>query len=329
MQHPTFLIVQTAFIGDAILATSLLEKLHEHYPYSKIDFLVRKGNEGLFQNHPFINQLIVWNKKSGKYKTLLAILKEVRKKKYDYLINLQRFASTGVFAAFSKAKEVIGFRKNPFSFLFNKKVEHEIGNGKHEVDRNQMLISDITDNETSSLKLYPNEKDLKKTEQFKSKQYITISPSSVWFTKQFPKEKWMEYIKTVDSSYNIYLLGGPDDKGLCEQIKSDSNQQNIIVLAGSLSFLESAALMKDATMNFTNDSAPLHIASSMDAPTTAVFCSTIPGFGFGPLSSHSKVVEIKEKLDCRPCGLHGKKECPEGHFKCGYLIDIEILKFEI
>ena len=74
MQHPTFLIVQTAFIGDAILATSLLEKLHEHYPYSKIDFLVRKGNEGLFQNHPFINQLIVWNKKSGKYKTLLAIL---------------------------------------------------------------------------------------------------------------------------------------------------------------------------------------------------------------------------------------------------------------
>jgi heptosyltransferase-2 len=75
-------------------------------------------------------------------------------------------------------------------------------------------------------------------------------------------------------------LGGPGDKKLCEELKTECNQENIVVLAGSLSFLESAALMKDATMNFTNDSAPLHIASAMDAPTTAVFCSTVPGFWF-------------------------------------------------
>jgi len=39
------LVIQTAFIGDAILATGVLEKLHRHFPESKIDFLVRKGNE--------------------------------------------------------------------------------------------------------------------------------------------------------------------------------------------------------------------------------------------------------------------------------------------
>jgi ADP-heptose:LPS heptosyltransferase len=78
------------------------------------------------------------------------------------LINLQRFASTGLFASFSKARQIIGFKKNPFSFLFNKKVEHEIGNGKHEVERNQLLIQDITDNKFAPLKLYPGEADFRK-----------------------------------------------------------------------------------------------------------------------------------------------------------------------
>ena len=62
-----------------------------------------------------------------------------------------------------------------------------------------------------------------------------------------------------------------------------------------LSFLASAALMQQAKMNYVNDSAPLHIASAMNAPVTAYFCSTIPSFGFGPLSTNSKIIEIKEK----------------------------------
>jgi heptosyltransferase-2 len=87
-------------------------------------------------------------------------------------------------------------------------------------------------------------------------------------------------------------------------------------MAGNLTFLESAALMKGAKMNFTNDSAPMHLASAVDAPVTVVYCSTIPGFGFGPLSTNSNIVEVREKLSCRPCGLHGRRSCPEKHFKC-------------
>jgi heptosyltransferase-2 len=78
-------------------------------------------------------------------------------------------------------------------------------------------------------------------------------------------------------------------------------------------------------MNFVNDSAPMHFASAVNAPTTAIFCSTIPKFGFGPLSDQSFVVETNEALSCRPCGLHGKKACPEGHFKCGKTINVKNL----
>ena len=105
-------------------------------------------------------------------------------------------------------------------------------------------------------------------------------------------------------------------KQLMKNIKIKSNHTKIHNLAGKLNLLESAALMRDAKMNYVNDSAPLHLASAMNALVTGVFCSTVPSFGFTPLSSVRRVLETKEKLDCRPCGLHGFKACPKGHFKC-------------
>ena len=56
------LIIQTAFLGDVILATGLVEKIHQHYPDTEIDFLLRKGNESLLENHPIINEVIIFNK---------------------------------------------------------------------------------------------------------------------------------------------------------------------------------------------------------------------------------------------------------------------------
>ena len=69
----------------------------------------------------------------------------------------------------------------------------------------------------------------------------------------------------------------------------------------------------------------MHFASAMNAPVTAVYCSTIPEFGFGPLSDIRHIVEIDKPLYCRPCGLHGYAECPEGHFKCALEIKQEQL----
>lgn len=45
---------------------------------------------------------------------------KIRKHKYDKVINVQRFAATGLLTAFSGAVETIGFDKNPFSWLFSK-----------------------------------------------------------------------------------------------------------------------------------------------------------------------------------------------------------------
>lgn len=310
------LVIQTAFIGDVILATSLLEKLHASLPEAKIDYLVRKGNESLMSQHPFINELIIWNKQDSKYLSLYRLSKKIRASKYDAVINTQRFGATGMLTALSGAPIRSGFAKNPFSFGFTHSSPHEIGNGTHEVERNQKLIAFLTDSEYSKPKLYPTSADFDLVTEYTPMPFVTISPSSVWFTKQFPVNKWVDLIEQLPANLNVFLLGGPGDREQNEVVISRCKANVPQNLAGKLSLLQSAALMSKSKMNYVNDSGPLHLCSAMNAPVTSVFCSTVPEFGFTPLSDTQYIVQTEEKLTCRPCGLHGLKNCPEAHFNC-------------
>lgn len=325
-----FLIIQTAFIGDVILATPVIEKLYAAFPDAQIDFLLRKGSEGLFLNHPKIKKLLIWNKKERKYQQLFKLIKEIRKTNYDYVINLQRFFSTGIMTAFSKGKVKIGFNKNPLSFCYSISVEHNIGNGKHEVERNLDLIKSLVRDLTMQKPvLYPSESDYKAISQFQKEKYVCFAPASVWYTKQLPFDKSLELINMIPDKIVIYFLGSNSDYELCQRLTDKSGRKNSQNLCGKISLLQSAALMQGALMNYVNDSAPLHMASATNAATTAFFCSTIPDFGFGPLADHSVIKQTEVKLECRPCGLHGKRECPEGHFKCGFQISMESIGKEL
>jgi heptosyltransferase-2 len=312
-----FLIIQTAFIGDVILATAVLEKLHRFFPDNRLDLLVRQGNEGLLNHHPFLGKVWVWEKQKRKYTSLFQVWRAIRRENYEAVINLQRFASTGFLTAFSGAAQRIGFNKNPFSFAFTHRLPHRFGTEEeaiHEVDRNLSLIGHLTDGARTGPRLYPSDADYQRVKQ--QEPYVCMAPTSVWFTKQWPAEKWIDLIDRMPARLRVFLLGGPPDQDACESIAQASRHPRVKNMAGKLTFLESVALMEKAQWNYVNDSAPLHMASSVNAPTVAVFCSTVPRFGFFPLSDRSIVVETSEPLDCRPCGLHGKRACPEQHFRC-------------
>jgi heptosyltransferase-2 len=320
------LVIQTAFIGDVVLATSLIENLHQQFPEVKIDILVRKGNESLFQSHPFLNQVLVWDKKNNKYQNWVGLLFKIRSSQYDLVLNAQRFAATGAWTAFSKAKIKIGFDKNPFSFLFTHAVVHQFSEkGQHEIDRNHQLLSSLFVTKVAMPKLYPTASDELAVSSYQQLPYLCIAPASVWFTKQFSIEKWVDLINEIPFKGPIYLIGGPGDKLLCDQILQKINRKLVVNLAGRLSFLASAALQKKAVLNYVNDSAPMHFASAVNAPVVAVYCSTLPNFGFGPLSDRSFIVQTNEALACRPCGIHGKKQCPLKHFDCAKTIKMDQL----
>lgn len=304
------------------MASALVEKLHLELPDAQLSILVRKGNESIYADHPFLKEVLVWNKQESKLKHLFQLLKTIRANKYDVVINCHRYASSGFLAGFSGANHIAGFKQNPFSFLFNYTAKHIIGNDSHEVERYHQLVADFTNEKMVKPKLYPSASDGDKIKAYKVEKYICFAPASVWFTKQLPKHKWIELGQKINSETTIYLLGAPTDKELCEEIKLALTNKMVVNLAGQLSLLQSCALMQGAKMNYVNDSAPLHLASSVNAPVTAFFCSTVKEFGFTPLSDINTIIEV-QNLACRPCGLHGHKQCPKQHFKCGNDISLD------
>jgi len=319
MMFAKVLIIQTASIGDVILVTPVIEQIHRTFPATRIDLLIRSGFESLFNNHPFLHDLLLWDKKTSKYKHLYQLLKTIRAAKYDAVFTVQRYASSGLLTAFSGAPMRVGFDKNPFSMLFTRRIRHTIGvknQSVHETERNLSLVEFFAGKGDPRPRLYPGQADIARMSPFKTGKYICIAPASLWFTKQFPEDRWIDLIQHIDPDIPIYLLGSKADHELCERIGKLSSHANLINFSGKLSLLESAALMRDAAMNYVNDSAPMHLCSAVNAKTTAIFCSTIPGFGFGPLSDNAFIVETDEALKCRPCGLHGHQQCPEKHFRC-------------
>jgi heptosyltransferase-2 len=333
------LVIQTAFIGDVVLATALLQNLHAAYPAATIDILVRQGADELFTDHPYINEVHVWNKKKNKYQHLFQIIQSIRRIKYDVVINVQRYLATGIITVLSGAKKTIGFDKNPLSFLFSEVVKHQFGaaaeaaeaGGRaaaqnsnsaslHETSRNHALLASLTTAPVAKPALYPSVANFATVQKWQGAPYICMSPGSVWETKKMPAKNWIDLINAVPTNYTIYLMGAPNETALCAEILSGSSREGVINIAGQLNLLEAAALIKGAHLNYVNDSAPMHLASATNAPVAAIYCSTIPAFGYGPLSDTQFVVETLEHLPCKPCGLHGKKLCPLGHFNCGHSI---------
>ncbi len=318
------LIIQTASLGDVVLASALANSIQKHYPDSSITMLVKKQNEAVLAHNEVVDIVLSWDKSAAKYKNLFHLLKRVRKNKYDFVINLHRFASSGFIAAFSKAKMKVGFKQNPFSFLFNKKISHTLNN-VHETNRNlelgRLCLPDIalmqpviTPKEPANSNLLLND----------NPNIITVFPGSLWETKKLPVDKWTDLAASIPSDFLLLVMGSVSDSLLADQIVL-SRPKNTMNLCGKLSINESAWIMQKALMNYCNDSAPTHLASAVNAPVTTVFCSTIPEFGFTPLSDFSFIVEVTEKLSCRPCGVHGHRVCPEKHFNCGTKIETKQL----
>ena len=188
-------------------------------PNARIDILVRAGNESLFTNHPFLGRVLVWNKRDRKYRNLLRLALDVRQEHYDAVVNLQRHTASAAITLFSRAKETAGFDENFLSRFFTYRKTHRLGKAGdssylHEVQRCIALLEQWTPVDFTGPKLYPSSSDYAAVEGYCNEPFITISPSSVWMTKQTPSEVWQQLI--LATKQRVFLLGAPADGALCE-----------------------------------------------------------------------------------------------------------------
>jgi heptosyltransferase-2 len=325
IKHDKILVIQTAFLGDVILALPMVQTIKYHLPDSKIDFLCVPDNVSVLQNNPAINQVIPYDKKGGdKLDKFIEVLSEIRENGYDIVISPHRFLRSALLTYYSEAKTRIGFERNSLSFLLTHKVVYD--SGAHEIHRNMSLAEAIPglnyDVKKISLKprLYPGIDDKKKVYEYlplgDSKRLITLAPCSRWFTKQFPLKKTVQLVNVLnESGYKIALIGGKDDEDYCSHVTEKSGIKGIINLCGRLTPLQSYFVITLSKHLITVDSAAQHLGAASDTPIALIYGSTNSSFGFYPLTSKHKIIENRD-LDCRPCTDHGRTKCPLKHFKC-------------
>jgi heptosyltransferase II len=142
-----------------------------------------------------------------------------------------------------------------------------------------------------------------------------LSPGSVWRTKQWTEEGFIEIGRRFNErGKQVVLTGTKDEAELCERIALGIGE-GARSIAGEISLLETAHEMARAEIAVVNDSGGMHVAAIADTPVVAVFGPTILDFGYRPWSNKARIVE-PGALECRPCGLHGSQTCPIGTHVC-------------
>ncbi|MGD8778234.1 MAG: glycosyltransferase family 9 protein [Ignavibacteria bacterium] len=313
------LVIQTAFLGDAILTLPLIQKLYEKNQKPIIDVLCIPPTEEIFNASPYVNAAIVYDKKN-KQKSILDLInlaKFIKRKEYTQIISPHKSFRTSIIIFLSKVKNTTGFNNAALNFVYKKKIKYI--KTDHEVKRNLKLIDFENDWKIKPEILVDAKKKeeiLKKIPNPEKKEFIAIAPGSVWKTKEYPLEYFKELIiKFIEHGKYIVLIGSKSELRFESELLGLSN--NIHSFIGKLSIIESIYLLTVCKFLMCNDSAPTHMAMCAGIPSATLYCSTVPEFGFYPYNKNSLSISFND-LDCKPCGIHGYNKCPEKTFSCGY-----------
>lgn len=281
-----------------------------------VDFLTSPGGAQMLAGHPALREVLVYEKRGADKGLggLLRLAKKLRSHGYARVICSHRSWRTAFLLKLARIPERVGYDNASGAWLYSKQVPYP--KELHEIERNLALLGGGA---WDRPRLYPSEAEKARAVELTPEAgFIAVAPGSIWATKRWPKEHFAQTIlQLLDAGERVVLLGGPDDRALADEITSLSGGgPGLADLVGQTNLRESYAVLERAACLITNDSAPMHMGVAAGIPVVAVFCSTMPAFGFGPNGPRDVVLEVGE-LDCRPCGIHGHPECPEKHFRCG------------
>jgi len=329
MKPSKILIIHTAFIGDIILATPLIDALAKSFGAAQISFLTIPPSVNLIETHPAIHEVIVFDKRGGDkgLSGLLKIAGRLKDASYDLCICPHRSFRSAYLAYRTGAEKRIGFRNTAWRGAFTDLVRYR--SEIHEIERNLSLLQPLgIETALKRPSLFPDDEDMTRVEQVienidtgQNKGLFALAPGSVWPTKRWPERYYAQFCrKLAENDWQPVLIGSLSDHPLCEAIARTAGYG--LNFAGKFTLRQTGYLLTKCSGLLTNDSAPLHMGMAFDIPVFAIFGPTVPAFGFGPFGPKGFVIERKDVL-CRPCTIHGGNKCPVKTFECMELISAD------
>jgi ADP-heptose:LPS heptosyltransferase len=307
------LLVSLSNLGDIILTTPVLTRLAAEYPDARIDVITGEPGKEIFREHPLVGKVIVRRHHrtlSGRIRSLLSVTGEG----YDLVIDLKNSLLPFFAAPVSSPKPSLTGGK-----FFLKKKGFPLHKSLVHLSKLAYLGDKVLNERRFFLPI--GEKEVKEAGKYlaggNGVKNIIIAPGAKSHLKRWPSRNYARTAEmlTEHFSCNIMAVGTSGDTKEVRELISEAGA-DIKDLCGRTSLSLLGALLSQADLLITNDSAPLHVASAVDCPVVAVFGPTDEE-KYGPLSSAA--CAVTPGRDCRPCE---KALCGKGIDE-GCIIDID------
>jgi lipopolysaccharide heptosyltransferase II len=328
LKSVNILVIKISAVGDCILSVPSLRAIREKFVNANIKVLVGLPAREVFDGCPYINGKIVCDFK-GKDKGLSGLWRigrELRTECFDIVVDLQNNKASHILSALSQAPLRYGYDNGKFSFLLNSRIKDDAPYLDPIEHQFRVLKSAGIKPVDKHLELWPVPSDSERIDALLQDNWVKPSQnliginaraSSRWVSKNWPPKRVAELCDKLAKEFNmrVILTGTKEDMPFIEKIR-DLTSSKPIVAAGRTTVMELADLIKRCKVYVTPDSAPMHIASAMEAPFIALFGPTDPVRHVAPSKNY---IVIKRDLKCSPCY---SPNCSRGS-KCMSGIEVE------
>lgn len=330
------LVLRYRSIGDIILSYPTIEALKNTFPYARIDMLIDDTFEELCHGHPYINFLILNERKPkgvGSIRNFvreLKFIKKIRWNNYDMVIDLHSGPRSALLTLLSGAKYRVGHMMRLRSKLCYNIMPLPGNSNSHSVDVMLKTIAPLNPimPKRKTLFLKYSEGDRRYVKDFLRKYDISekdtvvmIHPGARVDFKRLPANKMGAIVRWLTSELGVKVIyaGSDSDLPAIAEIVSHSGKPGL--MATNLPLGQLAALIDSCNLFVGNDSGPMHMAAAMGVPLVVFFGPTDPAV-WAPWGTRGKIVRCK-KMECMPCD---QKHCPHIQNNCMARISVTSAK---
>jgi len=287
------LIIKPSSLGDIVLALPALTALRKSFPDAKISWLIRPEFAALLENHPHLNEIIPFDRKflgkawfhPGASGSLVSLIRQLRRAKFDAVIDFQGLFRTASLAWLSGCKKRFGMA-NAREFA-NHFYTHKVTQTQdciHMVDYYLKIIQAAGASDLSVqfvLPHYPEAAEavgrLLASHGIAHDNYVVLVPGSAHEDKRWPVERFAALTEKISSQFGLSLIaiGTESEAGLIQKLQNLS-KVTIENFAGRTSLSELICLLKRSRLVVSNDTGPGHIAAALGTPLLLIFGSTNP-----------------------------------------------------
>lgn len=297
------------WLGDAVMASAAVENIVKNYPRCEITFFGSKVSCELFANHPNAKELIINKKK------IYWIIKTA--------LNFDEFDIALSFRSHVKSKILLFFLKAKKKFFFSQTKDKTHQTLKYLNFVNSKLE---LQNLNSEQKIYLSKKIPALYIEF-SKKLLGLNPGANYGSAKRWYPEYFAYVASeLKNDFSVIIFGSKNEREICNKIANILEENGVVFynLCEQTNISELSYIISKLNLFITNDSGPMHIASSFKIPTIALFGPTNAHETSPYQNQNAKIISLN--LKCSPCM---KRVCPINSHNCMKDITPELVLKEI